>query len=216
MGCEPARGRQCPPDEQPVHAVTIDALDLMAAETSVNLFRQHAAAAGLSVPTQPVWSTSDELPVVGVAWQDAVRFCGALGGRLPTEAEWEYATRGGHRGSLYPWGDTQDRRRANGGFPWRDGHDFPVNATTFPPNDFGLFNTVGNVWEWVNDWYDEGYYAQSEAANPPGPPAGTRHLIRGGSFHTPPEFLRITKRGTDALDPTYQETGFRCARGQRP
>jgi len=178
---------------------------------SVGLFTKYAAEAGVKMPPQPRWSTNVDLPIVGVSWSDAGRVCAAMGGRLPTEAEWEYAARGGREGE-YPWGDQWEPRRSNYGFPLGDGHEFPVAATVFPANDYGLSNMVGNVWEWVSDWYEAGYYAQSPAASPTGPTAGAEHVLRGGSFRTRREFMRVARRGMQSLDPTLEQTGFRCAR----
>jgi formylglycine-generating enzyme required for sulfatase activity len=211
MGCEPRPGFVCEQDEQPRHDVTIESLLVMSGEISVGLLAKYALAAGVTVPRQPRWSNDAALPAVGVSWTDAGRVCSALGGRLPTEAEWEYLARGG-RDTQYPWGDQWEPRRANYFFPLGDGHEFPVAEPAMPANGYGLRNTVGNVWEWVSDWYDARYYAQSPSANPTGPAAGTRHAMRGGSFRTRRELMRVTARGHDALDPALEQTGFRCVR----
>jgi eukaryotic-like serine/threonine-protein kinase len=211
MGCDPRPRFPCRPDEQPRHQVTVGPFAAMAGEVSVALFVKHATRAGVRTPPQPRWSTSVDLPVVGVPYDDAVRVCAALGGRLPSEAEWEYAARGGLDGE-YPWGDAWEPRRANYFFPLGDGHEFPVAVPAMPANAFGLANTVGNVWEWVSDWYDPGYYAQSPSANPSGPSTGTERGLRGGSYRTRREFLRVARRGHHGLDPTLEQTGFRCVR----
>jgi serine/threonine protein kinase/formylglycine-generating enzyme required for sulfatase activity len=209
MGCEPRPSFPCRPDEQPRHPVSLESFSAMAGEMSVGLFTKYAAAAGITVPKQPVWSTDIDLPIVGVSWSDAGRVCAAMGARLPTEAEWEYAARGG-RDTEYPWGDQWEPQRSNYGFPLGDGHEFPVAASVFPANGYGLSNTVGNVWEWVADWYDAGYYAQSPSASPTGPATGAEHGIRGGSYRTRREFVRVARRGMGSLDPTLQQIGFRC------
>jgi serine/threonine protein kinase/formylglycine-generating enzyme required for sulfatase activity len=203
MGCEPRPGFSCRADEQPQHSVTLEAFSAMAGEVTVGLFTRYAAGVGIPVPRQPKWSTDIDLPIVGVPWDDAVKFC--------TEAEWEYAARGG-RDTEYPWGDQWEPRRSNYFFPLGDGHEFPVAAAAMPANDFGLFNTVGNVWEWVADWYDPGYYAQSPASSPTGPSNGTLRGIRGGSYRTRREFVRVARRGVQNYDPTLEQTGFRCVR----
>jgi sulfatase modifying factor 1 len=127
-----------------------------------------------------------------VSWNDAHAYCAWSGTRLPTEAEWEYAARGGREQNAFPWGDNLEpdgEHRMNvfqGRFPVEntaaDGYRGSAPVDAFPPNDFGLYNVTGNVWEWCSDWYDAGYYQASPREDPHGPEHGAHRVMRGGSY----------------------------------
>lgn len=163
-------------------------------------------------------------PVCQISWNDAVAYAKWRGKRLPSEAEWEFAARGGLVGKTYAWGD--DLRP--GGKPvanWWQGH-FPEQNTgedgyvgrapvgMFPPNGYGLYDVAGNVWEWCADWFEEGYYAKTPAANPPGPSAGKERVIRGGSWMCSENYCtnyRAAARSHATPDSGLNNLGFRCA-----
>lgn len=164
----------------------------------------------------------EDHPVVHASWNDAVAYCQWSGRRLPTEAEWEYASRGGLAGARYPWGDgpvIEGAWRAN---IWQG--DFPVNnaaadgwVTTAPvrafePNGFGLWQTVGNVWEWCADRFDPGYYRVSPRDNPRGPGVGTARVLRGGSYLCHDSYCnryRNAARSSNTPDSSMGNAGFR-------
>jgi formylglycine-generating enzyme required for sulfatase activity len=180
----------------------------------------------------------DAHPVVHVAFADAEAFCHWSGKRLPTEAEWEFAARGGLEGKVYPWGDEfrpGGRWMANshqGHFPDRDsgddGHAQVSPVAQFPANGYGLYDVAGNVWEWVSDWYRPDYYARLAATgdvarNPRGPedswdpdePGQAKRVHRGGSFLCTDQFCSrymVGTRGKGEVNSSTNHLGFRCAK----
>jgi formylglycine-generating enzyme required for sulfatase activity len=157
-------------------------------------------------------------PVVYVTWADASAFCDWVDARLSTEAEWEKAARGGLEGKSYPWGDKAPictPGAENGAQYWPcDGETVPVR--TFSPNNYGLYDMAGNVWEWVADWYDRDYYKSAPANNPTGPESGTSRVLRGGSGAPYADYLRVAHRSHGAPSDTDFNIGFRCARDATP
>jgi formylglycine-generating enzyme required for sulfatase activity len=178
---------------------------------------RHPAGPGSSIDNM------EDHPVVHVSWDDATAYANWARKRLPTEAEWEYAARGGLEQAKFPWGNEltpNGSYRANvwqGEFPLEDSHrdgfaSFgPVKR--FPPNGYGLYDTGGNVWEWVADWYDPDYYRQSPTDNPQGPRIGTQRVQRGGSWMCSENYCqgyRVAARQKTETDSALNNLGFRC------
>jgi formylglycine-generating enzyme len=167
--------------------------------------------------------TRGDHPVVHVSWNDAVAYSAWVGKRLPTEAEWEYAARGGHDQWRYPWGNELTpggRHMTNiwqGRFPVRntveDGFAGTAPVTAFPPNDFGLHNMAGNVWEWCADWWTA-RHPTDVSRDPAGPPSGPGKVMRGGSYLCHDSYCnryRVAARTSNELGSAGGNTGFRCA-----
>jgi len=164
-----------------------------------------------------------------VSYDDAAAHCAFLGRRLPTEAEWEYALRAGSTDTRYPWGDEPTRGGAYGLDFWQgtshthndrlDGWVYVSPVKAYPPNAWGLYDPVGNVWQWTRDWYAETTYADAARSggvrDPQGPETGTRRVVRGGSWWCGVctcEGNGLFYRGKSAPDAPFNNVGFRCAR----
>ncbi len=167
----------------------------------------------------------EDHPVIHVSWNDAVAYCAWTGTRLPTEAEWEFAARGGTEGTPFWWGSDLTpggKHRMNvwqGTFPSKntraDGHLGTAPADAYSPNAYGLRNMTGNVWEWCADWFDPAYYANSPESDPAGPALGSSRVMRGGSYLCHKSYCnryRVDSRSASTPDSSTGNIGFRVVR----
>ena len=179
-------------------------------------------------PHGPLSAAEPDHPVVHVAWGDAVAYCAWAGRRLPTEAEWEYAARGGLEGRRFAWGDELTpggRWPCNiwqGRFPYEntgaDGHLATAPVRSYPPNGFGLYEVAGNVWEWCADRFAPDYYARSPFTDPRGPESGDLRVMRGGSYlchHSYCHRYRVAARSANTPGSSSGNCGFRTV-SRRP
>ncbi len=201
-------------DEEPRREVHLDAFLIDTHEVTQKEFETRMGH-------NPSSFKGDDLPVEGATWYEAQSYCEQMGKRLPTEAEWEKAARGGSQ-TVYAWGDAVLSQRANfcdahcderwKETQFEDGFEHTAPVGSFPPNGYGLFDMAGNVYEWVADWYDEDYYQNAPDKNPRGPRGGRKKVIRGGSWINYSSGVRPADRSDAKTRDRYNFIGFRCAK----
>lgn len=203
-------------NERPVHRVWIDAFYLGATQVTNADYARFLDATGTHAPPlvdDPNFNHPGQ-PVVAVSWFEAVKYCEWLSEtygrkyRLPAEAEWERAARGGVDGKLFPWGDAPPESLPNYAERWKTGPE-PVGCSA--PNAFGLYDMCQNVHEWCSDWYQADYYAASAERNPRGPSSGARRASRGGSWRHHIKVTRCAARSSIPPQFQYADYGFRVA-----
>ncbi|MBT5550771.1 MAG: SUMF1/EgtB/PvdO family nonheme iron enzyme [Nitrospina sp.] len=201
-------------DEHPSHTVKLDGYHIDIYEVTQEQFER-------VMGENPSEYTGAQRPVENVTWYEAKKYCEQSGKRLPTEAEWERAARGGNN-SVFIWGDKVESGKANfcdldcgkrwGEDQFKDGFAYSARVGSFPPNNFGLFDMAGNVYEWVNDWHDGNYYQNSPKENPQGPKKGKKKVMRGGSWINYSTGVRPADRTDTKPKDRMDFVGFRCAR----
>ncbi len=211
MGCD--TGAE---NERPAHRVFVDKFAIGRFALTNQLYQIFIENTGHQAPqgwNDPRFSDPDQ-PVTSVSWFDATAYCTWLSEktgkryRLPTEAEWERAARGGLEGKLYTWGDEPPQLQPNYSELWSGG---PERVGQRTPNGFGLHDISENVHEWCSDWFDEHYYLVSPEHNPRGPTTGTRRSSRGGSWRHQIKITRVAARSSIPPEFTYSDYGFRVA-----
>ena len=203
-------------DGKPTHQVTLKNFKIAKTETTVAQWRAFCAATGRSMPVAPSWGWIDSHPIVNINYDDAMAYCDWLAKkmnadyRLPTEAEWEYAARGGKgsKGTKYSGGRSLD----NAGW-----YEANCNKQTHPvaqkkANELGLYDMSGNVWEWCKDWY--GAYSSDAQTNPKGETSGTNRVMRGGGWRSAAEICRVDIRNDSDPSNRYSFIGFRVVLSQ--
>jgi len=236
MGCSTS-DHQCTPDESPAHTVEISKGFWMGqTPVTVAAWKNYRTAAGKpALPAIDEWGRKlnegagdDSQPAVDANWNDARGYCVWAGMRLPTEAEWEYAARAGNKDATYAWLDdiawyadisgkkpldsaelfasdpAQFRKKL-----FKNG-DGPHSVKLKKPNAWGLYDILGNVWQWVEDYYSGDYYTMTTPVNPVGPSTGTQRVLRGGAWDSVPNNVRVSYRLTNPPADRVNDFGFRC------
>jgi sulfatase modifying factor 1 len=211
MGC--AMGAA---NERPAHRVWVDGFAILRTAVTNGLYRIFLEETGQPAPAgfSDARFNHPDQPVTSVTWFGASAYCAWLRERtgkpfrLPTEAEWERAARGGLDAKLYTWGNEPPQTQPHYAELWHTG---PERCGERPPNGFGLYDMAENVHEWCADWYDAGYYSISPPRNPSGPAAGVRRASRGGSWRHQIKIARVAARSSLPPEYQYSDYGFRCA-----
>ena len=231
-------------DERPVHTVYLDAFYIDKYEVTNAQYKKFVEATGYKEPEGYIYDVNndwvwgkpwqdknyngDNQPVMCVSWNDAKAYADWAGKRLPTEAEWEKAARGGLAGKRYVWGDDWPPPKNAGNFAdetsgivfagwwiidgYDDGYAYTAPIGKFTSNGYGLYDMAGNVWEWCADWYDSNYYDNSPKSNPTGPASGSSRVLRGGSWSLAIDFyLRVALRNSSGPTSLSFGPGFRCS-----
>jgi serine/threonine-protein kinase len=211
-------------DEKPVHSVYLDGYWIDKTEVTNGMYQKCVQSGGCMAPhgvssyTHDSYygnATYENYPVIKVDWNQASAYCQWAGGRLPSEADWEKAARGPD-GRTYPWGEGIDCGKAN--YRGKSGNDYCIGDTTAVGSDplgaspYGALDMAGNVWEWVNDWYDKKYYANSPVKNPAGSSDGSLRVLRGGSWSDNVWNVRTAIRIYNGPSSWVDSIGFRCVR----
>ncbi len=242
MGCSP-EDPGCVDDEKPAHHVTLtQGFWIGQTEITVAAYKRFVAGTGSSMPPEPKFDAKslnagwhdDALPMVNLNWANAQDYCAWAGGRLPTEAEWEYAARGGSTFAGYGnlddvawYADNSGQSPINSTALWNQDQKtyfqkldqngdglHPVAQKR--PNPYGLFDMLGNASEWVRDWYDAHYYPKSPSQDPPGPAAGTQRILRGWCWFNSPFTVRVSHRGPSDPYIKGNACGGRCVWSGNP
>lgn len=201
-------------EESPVHRVWLDSFAISTTQVTVEEYARFLDATKSDPP--PYWGDPNfshpQQPVVAVSWFDALAYCEWLSSmtgshyRLPTEAEWERAARGGAERVMFPWGNDPPKLRPGYYSRWKTGPE-PVGQSY--PNGYGIFDICENVHEWCSDWYGADYYAVSSDRNPKGPAEGKRKASRGGSWRHQIKISRCSARSSIPPEFKYADYGFR-------
>ena len=204
-------------NERPSHKVKINTFYISETEITVAQYRAYCKAENIFMPDEPYWELEDNQPIVNVTWNDAIDYTKWLSSklgrpfRLPYEAEWEYAARGGNKSKGYKYSGTNNIDDV--WFEDNSAGEAQLVASK-PPNELGIYDMSGNALEWCMDKYDKNYYSKSSVNNPKGSIVGSRRVLRGGGWYYRPVYCRVTQRTNSTPDYQSYVFGFRIATSQ--
>ncbi len=197
-------------DEHPEHYVFVSSFLIDKTEVTWRQFELFSNSSGVPLPPAPVWGRPDDFPLSNITWDEARQYCEWVGGRLPTEAEWEKAARGSDA-RAYPWGNDWQPTQCNS---ISGGLHSPEAVGSYPAclSPYGVIDMVGSHWQWVQDYYSDDAYTNADNENPKGPATGMTKVKRGAHWMAHPQQLYVTVRGNSEPDWRNYSHGFRCAR----
>lgn len=209
MGCGDD-DNECYPDEKPIHQVYINTFEIGKYEVTVKEYRDYCKKKNKQMPSEPSYGWEDNMPIVNISWQDAYDYAKWKGCRLPTEAEWEYAAKGGNLSKGFKYSGSNDYNEVGWCYENSDKRPHPVGEKK--PNELGIYDMSGNAWEWCNDNYEIFYYEKSPAKNPKGPQKGLGKVNRGGCFAFDYGLMNVHHRRCSDISSIGSGTGFRLAK----
>ncbi len=209
MGCNQTE-KNCYPDESPAHKVYISTFEIGKYEVTVGEYREFCKATNHNMPSAPSYGWKDNMPIVNVSWQDAHDYATWKGCRLPTEAEWEYAAKGGNKSLGYKYSGSNNYDKVGWCYENSDKRLHPVGEKK--PNELGIYDMSGNAWEWCSDNYEIFYYENSPNTNPQGPLKGLGKVNRGGCFAFDYGLMSVHHRRCSDTSSAGSCTGFRLAK----
>ncbi|AUS04155.1 formylglycine-generating enzyme family protein [Pseudotamlana carrageenivorans] len=202
-------------DEVPTHKITLSDFSIGKTEITVAQYRYYCNETGVEMPKEPNWGWNDNSPIINVSWDEAVNYCDWLSEKLkgkitlPTEAQWEYAARGGNKSKGYNY--SGGNKMKNVGWFIENSNDKTQPVATKKPNELGIYDMSGNVWEWCLDWYKKEYYAKSTTIDPLNIISADYKVLRGGSWYNDASYCHVANRSSN--EPKYRHgynlTGFR-------
>lgn len=209
MGCN-SEDKDCYPDEQPAHKVTINTFYIGRYEVTVKEYREFCEKTNREMPQKPSYGWIDDFPIVYITWEDANAYAQYMGCRLPTEAEWEYAAKGGKKSKGYTYAGSNDWNEV--GWSYENSDKMLHTVGQKQPNELGIYDMSGNAWEWCSDNYEIFYYEKSPQDNPKGPESGLGKVNRGGCFAFDYALMNVHHRRCSDINSKGTGTGFRLAK----
>ncbi len=199
-------------DVKPVHKVYVKSFLLGKFEVTVSEYRTFCEKTGAPMPPEPGWGWQDDNPIVNVNWEEANAYAKWAGKRLPTEAEWEYAAHGGNKSKGFKYAGSNNLNDV----AWfcENSGNRTHSIGTKTPNELGIYDMSGNVWEWCSDWYQNNYYESSPAQNPTGPASGVGRVLRSGSCSSSENYCSSHYRVKAAPSIRNFSGGFRVAQSK--